>query len=74
MLLSTRQIARVLGVTDESNARRAVARWRAEGVAVAALPSTGGRRSMGVDAADVALRAGLCVEDVLALAGVGGAV
>lgn len=69
VLLSTRQIARVLGVTDESNARRAVAKWRSQGVAVAPLPSTGGRRSHGVHVADVGRMVGLRDEDVVALAG-----
>ena len=69
MILSTRQIARVLGVSDESSARRAIARWRLRGVVPVALPSTGGRRSWGVAVEDVAAGAGLCVDDVVALVG-----
>jgi len=69
VILSTRQIARVLGVSDESSARRAISRWRARGVVPVALPSTGGRPSWGVAAADVAWGAGLDVDDVLALVG-----
>lgn len=69
MILSTRQIARVLGVSDESSARRAIARWRLRGVVAVELPSTGGRRSWGVAVEDVAHCAGLCPADVLALVG-----
>lgn len=70
MLLSTSQIARVLGVRDESSARRAIARWRLRGVEARALPSTGGRPSHGVAVEDVGRMVGLCDADVLALAGV----
>lgn len=70
VLLSTAQIARVLDVRDESSARRAIARWRARGVATHALPSTGGRRSHGVALADVACMVGLDETDVMRLAGV----
>lgn len=70
VILTTRQIARVLGVSDESSARRAIARWRARGVVAVPVPSAGGRPSLGVAVADVAWGAGLCVDDVVALAGV----
>ena len=70
VLLSASQIARVLGVSDASSARRAIARWRACGVATQALPSTGGRCSHGVAVGDVGRMVGLRDDVVLRLAGV----
>jgi len=64
--LTTRQIAAVLG-RDESIARRRIARWRVEGVEVSTA-TTGGRPTMLVPVDAVALRAGLDVGDVMALA------
>ena len=68
MKLTTSQIARVLGC-NAVNAWKAIRRWEAEGVSVETTP-TGGRPALCVDAEEVAFRAGLDVDDVLALAGV----
>lgn len=68
MRLTTQQIADVLGV-DASNARRRIMRWQAEGIAVLDT-ATGGRPTRTVAVEDVALRAGLTVDGVLALAGI----
>ncbi len=71
MRLTTRQIAAVLG-RSEITAWRQVRAWQARGVAVEST-HTGRRPTLTVGVADVAFCAGLCVEDVLALAGVEGA-
>lgn len=67
MRLTTSQIARVLGC-NAVNAWKAVRKWEAEGVCVQSCP-TGGRPTLCVHVDDVAPRAGLCVDDVLALVG-----
>ncbi len=74
MYLTTRQIADVLHC-GRVEAWREVRAWSRDGARVETAPAgpRGGRPSLTVHVADVALRAGLCVEDVLALAGVEGA-
>lgn len=70
MRLTTQQIAAALGV-DASNARRRIARWAVEGVEVRD-ERTGGRPTRTVAVEEVALRMGVTVDDVLALAGIAG--
>lgn len=68
MRLTTRQIARVLD-RDVDTAARRIATWRSQGVAVE-RSLTGGRPTMTVAVADVALRVGMTVAEVLDAAGV----
>ena len=68
MLLTTSQIARVIGCNNV-NAWKATQRWQARGVVVESV-ATGARPTRAVAVDDVARMLGLRVEDVCELAGV----